>query len=48
MPIPDFQTLMLSLLQLASDGNKHIIREAGEQQATEFNEVTPPIVRSCA
>jgi restriction system protein len=37
MPIPDFQTLMLPLLQLASDGNEHIIREAGEQLATEFN-----------
>jgi len=37
MPIPDFQTLMLPLLQLAADGKEHIIREANERLALEFN-----------
>ncbi len=36
MPIPDFQTLMLPLLQLASDGDEHTIRTAVEQLALEF------------
>jgi len=37
MTIPDFQTVMLPLLQLASDGKEHILREAGERLAIEFN-----------
>jgi restriction system protein len=37
MPIPDFQTLMLPLLQLASDDKEHIIRDAHERLAVEFN-----------
>jgi restriction system protein len=36
MSIPDFQTLMLPLLQLASDGREHTIREAEATLAAEF------------
>jgi len=36
MSIPDFQTLMLPLLQLASDGKEHTIREAEATLAAEF------------
>lgn len=37
MPIPDFQTIMLPLLELSADGKEHIIREANEKLAVEFN-----------
>ncbi|MGE0825624.1 MAG: winged helix-turn-helix domain-containing protein [Candidatus Binatia bacterium] len=36
MPIPDFQTLMLPLLQLATDGQEHSIRDARETLADQF------------
>src|SRR5438093_13272768 len=36
MPIPDYQTLMLPVLKLASDGREHRFRDAIEQLATEF------------
>ncbi len=37
MPIPNFQTLMLPLLQLASDDKEHLLRDAAEKLAVEFN-----------
>ena len=37
MPIPDYQTLMLPLLTLASDGAEHPFREAVDRLADEFN-----------
>jgi restriction system protein len=37
MTIPDFQTIMLPLLELSADGKEHIIREANEKLATQFN-----------
>lgn len=37
MTIPDFQTLMLPLLKLASDGKEHQIRDTIEQLASEFH-----------
>ena len=36
MTIPDYQTIMLPLLQFASDGNEHRFREAVEDLATHF------------
>lgn len=36
MPIPDFQTLMLPVLELAADGQEHSIREARERLAEKF------------
>ena len=36
MTVPDFQTLMLPLLKLASDGQQHNLAEAIEQLAQEF------------
>jgi restriction system protein len=36
MPIPDFQTLMLPLLQIASDGKIHSLRDAVEFLANEY------------
>ena len=36
MAVPDFQTLMLPLLKLASDGQQHALSEAVEQMAKEF------------
>jgi restriction system protein len=36
MAIPDFQSLMLPLLRLASDGNEHTIRESEAKLAVEF------------
>ncbi len=36
MTIPDFQTLMLPLLQLATDGQEHSIRDARETLADQF------------
>jgi len=36
MPIPDFQTLMRPLLQLASDGREHSIKEVVSELASEF------------
>jgi restriction system protein len=36
MPIPDFQTIMLPLLQLAGDGKEHSIHEAVEKLADQF------------
>jgi len=37
MSVPDFQTLMLPLLQLASDGKEHSIAEARESLAAQFH-----------
>lgn len=36
MPIPDYQTVMLPLLQLAADGAEHPFREAVEKLADDF------------
>ena len=36
MPIPDYQTLMLPLLQLLSDGEEHLLREVVQQLADKF------------
>jgi restriction system protein len=36
MAVPDFQTLMLPLLELASDGQRHNLAEAIERMAQEF------------
>jgi restriction system protein len=36
MPIPDFQSVMLPLLQLAGDGSEHRFRDAVEKLATHF------------
>jgi len=36
MPIPDYQTLMLPLLRLASDGSDHTTREVVERLSVEF------------
>lgn len=36
MPIPDFQSLMLPFLKLASDGNEHSITETTEKLAQQF------------
>ena len=36
MAVPDFQTLMLPLLRLASDGQQHNLAEAIERLAQEF------------
>lgn len=36
MPVPDFQTLMLPLLKLASDGNPHTLSDTVEHMAQEF------------
>jgi hypothetical protein len=36
MAVPDFQTMMLPLLTLASDGQRHTLAEAIEQLAQEF------------
>jgi len=36
MSIPDYQTLMLPLLRLATDGSEHRFRDAVEQLAAEF------------
>jgi restriction system protein len=37
MPIPDYQTLMLPLLRLASDGREHTNAEAAEKLAAQLN-----------
>src|SRR5262245_12156722 len=37
MPIPDYQTCMLPLLQLAADGSEHSAHEAIESLAQHFN-----------
>jgi restriction system protein len=37
MPIPDFQTIMLPLLEFASDGKEHTLSEAVEHLANHFN-----------
>lgn len=37
MSIPDFQTVMLPLMQFADDGKEHSLREAIEQLATQFH-----------
>lgn len=37
MPIPDYQSIMLPLLQFASDGQEHSLRETIEALADEFN-----------
>src|SRR4051812_36679557 len=36
MAVPDFQTLMLPLLKLASDGQQHTVSETVEQLAQQF------------
>lgn len=36
MPIPDYQTLMLPLLRLISDGNEHLLHDAVQKLADEF------------
>jgi len=36
MPIPDFQTIMLPLMQYTSDGNEHTLRESIEFLAKQF------------
>ena len=36
MAVPDFQTLMLPLLKLASDGQQHTLAETVERLAQEF------------
>lgn len=36
MSVPDYQSLMLPLLKLASDGNEHIFREAVDALADQF------------
>ena len=36
MPVPGFQTLMLPLLELASDGEAHTLAESVEQMAQHF------------
>ena len=37
MPVPGFQTLMLPLLGLASDGEAHTLAESVEQMAQHFH-----------
>ncbi len=37
MPVPDFQTLMLPLLQLVSDGHEHNLSDAIDQLILEFS-----------
>jgi len=37
MPIPDYQTLMLPVLELARDGREHTLREAIEAMAARFH-----------
>lgn len=37
MPIPDFQALMRPLLQLASDGKEHSVKESVSRLASEFS-----------
>lgn len=37
MPVPDFQTLMLPILQLASDGQEHKLKETVTRMADHFN-----------
>ncbi len=37
MPIPDFQSFMLPVLTLASDGKEHSLQEARDVLAAEFN-----------
>src|SRR6185437_7205629 len=36
MPVPDYQTLMLPLLQITSDGNEHTLAQAAEHIANQF------------
>ncbi len=36
MPIPDYQSLMLPLLRIASDGNEHTLSEAVEIMASQL------------
>ncbi len=37
MPIPDFQTIMLSLLRSLSDGKEHSIQDLMNRLAREFS-----------
>ncbi len=37
MAIPDYQTIMLPLLKLASDGKEHIFRDTVEELAKHFD-----------
>ena len=37
MAIPDFQSIMLPLMQYASDGKEHTLRESIEYLAKQFN-----------
>ena len=36
MPIPDFQSIMLPMLVLASDGKDHVLRDAAENLSEHF------------
>ena len=40
MPIPDFQTLMLPVLQLAGDGTQHRIADMRERLAVDLSLTT--------
>lgn len=40
MAIPDYQTLMLPVLKLASDGKEHKFSQSVEELADEFNLIT--------
>lgn len=36
MPVPDYQSIMLPLLEFAADGKEHLIREAYNKLADKF------------
>ena len=40
MAIPDYQSLMMPLLQIAADGHEHSLRETVEQLASQFRLTT--------
>ena len=37
MPIPDFQTLMLPMLQIANDGKEYTVHDFTDMLAKQFN-----------
>lgn len=37
MAVPDFQSLMLPLLQVAADGHEHVLRESSDAIAQQFH-----------
>ena len=43
MAVPDFQSLMLPLLRVASDGQEHPLAEARDALAKEFRLSTPDL-----